>query len=614
MLRPFSLLRRSTGIAIAILLVMLVAASVAQANFDTIRATAGMPFSGVVDSGPSCDPPVTATIHWGDGASSAGTFDASSDTISGTHTYGAAGTFTGTIDLTGSSTNGCPSQDTFTANVAPAPMFTECPPVGADSGCQFLITVSNNGNVVQQDPNQGPYENAEDALIGVVNNSSAPISHMPLSVPGSDLFNFEGDGLCNPSGAGPAAPGCVDPGGGTCGAGGTSAICSFPRPAGQPANYTEPGAPTGNTQNGYEGPTTWFSNLKADTSGGQVNFSPALQPGQSTYFSLEEPPTSTTIGVGSSPSGVVSSPPKVGTSTASFAGTVNPEGLSTTAFFQYGLDLRYIKLHASGPNYDHQTPARLVGSDFNDHLFASQVSGLVPNAIYHVRLVAQNPDGTTFGPDVVFKTDKDGNPGPPTVGKTFNVSATGLVLIKLHGVFVPLTELRQIPNGTIINALHGTLTLITAGGTQHATLSTDAKHKKKSKKVKTQTGKFGGAVFKVTQARSGLATITLVSNAFKGAPSFASCKTKKGKAVSAAVSSKTLQLLHSSAHGKFRTKGRYAAATVRGTIWTIADRCDGTLTHAIKDTVTVSDFVRHKTITLRAGHSYLALAKPKKHK
>ena len=480
--------------------------------------------------------------------------------------------------------------------------------MGADFGCQFLITVSNSGNTVQSDPNQGPYENADDSLIGVVNNSSKPISHMPLSVPGSDLFNFEGDGICNP-GVGPAAPGCVDPNGGTCGAGGTSFICSFPKPPGQPAGYTEPGAPSGNTQNGYEGPTTWYSNVSlTDTSKGVVNFSPALQPGQSTYFSLEEPPTSTTIGVGSSPTPGGSSPPKVGTSTASFSGTVNPEGLSTTAFFQYGLDLRYSKLHASGPNYDHQTPAQLVGSDFNDHVFTAQVKGLVPNAIYHVRLVAKNADGTSFGPDVVFKTDKDGAPGPPIAGKTFNVSATGLVLIKLHGVFVPLTELRQIPNGTVINALHGTLTLITAGGTQHATLSTNAK-KKKSKKVKTQTGKFGGAVFKVTQSRSGLATVTLVSNAFKGAPSFASCKAKKGRAATAAVSSKTLQLLHSSAHGKFRTKGKYAAATVRGTIWTIADRCDGTLTHAIKDTVTVNDFVRHKTIILRPGHSYLAKKK-----
>ncbi len=99
---------------------------------------------------------------------------------------------------------------------------------------------------------------------------------------------------------------------------------------------------------------------------------------------------------------------------------------------------------------------------------------------------------------------------------------------------------------------------------------------------------------------------------FKGAPTYASCTAKKGKASTAGVSSKTLQLLHASAHGKFRTKGRYAAATVRGTIWTIADRCDGTLTHAIKDTVSVDDLVLHKTITLHPGHSYLALAHPPK--
>ena len=109
--------------------------------------------------------------------------------------------------------------------------------------------------------------------------------------------------------------------------------------------------------------------------------------------------------------------------------------------------------------------------------------------------------------------------------------------------------------------------------------------------------------------------MSLVEGAFKGAPSFASCKARKGKASAAAVSKKVLQLLHASGHGKFRTKGRYAAATVRGTIWTTADRCDGTLVHSIKDSVTVNDLVRHKTVIVRAGHSYLALAKPpKKHK
>jgi hypothetical protein len=74
------------------------------------------------------------------------------------------------------------------------------------------------------------------------------------------------------------------------------------------------------------------------------------------------------------------------------------------------------------------------------------------------------------------------------------------------------------------------------------------------------------------------------------------------------AASKTLQLLHASAKGKFRTSGRYSAATVRGTKWTIADRCDGTLTRDIVHSVVVTDFVRHKTIVLHAGQSYLARA------
>jgi hypothetical protein len=98
-----------------------------------------------------------------------------------------------------------------------------------------------------------------------------------------------------------------------------------------------------------------------------------------------------------------------------------------------------------------------------------------------------------------------------------------------------------------------------------------------------------------------------VEAAYAGAPSYATCKAHKaGEASAAAVSSKTLQLLHASAHGKFRTTGRYSAATVRGTVWTVSDRCDGTLTHDITDSVAVSDFVRHKTIVLHAGQSYLA--------
>ncbi len=301
-------------------------------------------------------------------------------------------------------------------------------------------------------------------------------------------------------------------------------------------------------------------------------------------------------------------PPTVGGTTAAFTGSVTPGGLPTTAFFQYGLDPKYT---GGGPVvYNQSTPAQSVGADFTSHTVSASVTGLVPNALYHVRLVATNSAGTSLGPDVTFTTLKTAPPKPPTLGSTFNIApVNGVVLIQLNGQLVPLTELQQIHKNTLIDALHGTLQLITAqGGTGPAH---DAAAKKR-KKPKTQTGRFGGALFKITQstrgAGKGLVTVALVESAFKGAPSYATCKARKA-ADATIASSKTLQLLHASAHGKFSTRGRYSAATVRGTKWTIADRCDGTLTHDITDSVAVTDFVHHKTIVLHAGQSYLAKKK-----
>jgi ferric-dicitrate binding protein FerR (iron transport regulator) len=74
------------------------------------------------------------------------------------------------------------------------------------------------------------------------------------------------------------------------------------------------------------------------------------------------------------------------------------------------------------------------------------------------------------------------------------------------------------------------------------------------------------------------------------------------------LSKKVVGLLKGSAHGKFATTGQYSATTVRGTIWSVANRCDGTLTQVSRGVVSVRDFARRKTITLRAGQHYLAKA------
>jgi hypothetical protein len=330
-----------------------------------------------------------------------------------------------------------------------------------------------------------------------------------------------------------------------------------------------------------------------------VNFAPALQPGQSTYFSLEEPPVNTSLNVGATPTGLQGSPPTVSSTGAKFSGVVNPNGSITKAYFQYGLDPKY-GMATAGP-YSHSTPQQTLAGDFAPHFVAASVSGLVPNALYHVRLVAFNKDGTTFGPDMTFKTKKGATPGTPAIGKNFNISlAGGLVLIKVHGQFIPLTELSQFPTGTMIDALKGSLNLVTSTG----------------QKKKTQTGTFNGGIFKITQVRSGrdkgLTTLTLIEGAFKGAPTYASCpKAASDRATAhAALSRRILQTLRGSdRHGNFRTVGRYAAATVRGTNWGTRDRCDGTLTLVHSGTVSVNDFVHHKTLTLHAGQQYLATKK-----
>jgi hypothetical protein len=172
-------------------------------------------------------------------------------------------------------------------------------------------------------------------------------------------------------------------------------------------------------------------------------------------------------------------------------------------------------------------------------------------------------------------------------------------LVKGQG-FIPLTEARQLPIGTEIDARQGTLKLTTAS---------DRKHK-------TYSGSFQSGLFKTLQSRDrrqrGLTTLQLLEGAFPGAPSYTDCASigKTGAATTAArkLSKHLLQQLHANVHGRFRTRGRYSAATVRGTNYTVSDRCDGTLTRVQRGTVVVTDFRRHINITVHTGKSYLARA------
>jgi hypothetical protein len=83
---------------------------------------------------------------------------------------------------------------------------------------------------------------------------------------------------------------------------------------------------------------------------------------------------------------------------------------------------------------------------------------------------------------------------------------------------------------------------------------------------------------------------------------------RAARAGAVAAKTKVIRNLWGAGSGKFRTKGRYASAAIRGTTWDTIDRCDGTLIKVTKGKVVVTDFKKHKTITLKAGQSYLAKA------
>lgn len=145
----------------------------------------------------------------------------------------------------------------------------------------------------------------------------------------------------------------------------------------------------------------------------------------------------------------------------------------------------------------------------------------------------------------------------PVLARTVVVSViTGRVSIQLKGAhtFFRLVAKRAIPVGSTVDTAHGTVKLVTADTTRG----------------RRQFGLFDAGAFVVTQDRSGLTTLRLVGgrSASKACP--------RRHVAHVASSAAVLRLLHGTAHGRFRTSGHYAAATVRGTVWTTMDECSGT--------------------------------------
>jgi hypothetical protein len=174
----------------------------------------------------------------------------------------------------------------------------------------------------------------------------------------------------------------------------------------------------------------------------------------------------------------------------------------------------------------------------------------------------------------------------PKQGRSVVVAAErGTVRVRVPGSdrFVELDEAGRVPVGSLIDARHGRVRLATAvdGG--------------------VQAGLFWGSKFKTAQSRHGNGMTTLSLRGGKLCPSASlAVASRKGKR-------KRRRGLWARDHGGlYRTRGNDSVATVRGTRWLTKDRCNGTLTRVKSGVVSVRDLRRHKTVRVKAGHSYFA--------
>lgn len=111
--------------------------------------------------------------------------------------------------------------------------------------------------------------------------------------------------------------------------------------------------------------------------------------------------------------------------TASLNAVINPSGLETTCYFEYGETLAY----------GLSTDSELIGNGVSDIQYSEAISDLKYNAEYHFRVVATNSEGTFYSEALTFRTT-EGIPEPLTGSATSVTSDSA----ELNGTIDPNGE------------------------------------------------------------------------------------------------------------------------------------------------------------------------------
>jgi hypothetical protein len=149
-------------------------------------------------------------------------------------------------------------------------------------------------------------------------------------------------------------------------------------------------------------PSTYEFTYTAPNSAGQVTLYGIAKGRGFNDWNWSDDFTITVAGSQSPPAVTTQAATSVGQNGATLNGQVNPNGASTTYYFDYG----------TSAAYGSSTTQTSAGSGTTAQAVSAVISGLTPGTTYHYRLVASNSAGTTNGNDMTFTTAAQ---PPPTV-------------------------------------------------------------------------------------------------------------------------------------------------------------------------------------------------------
>jgi hypothetical protein len=135
-----------------------------------------------------------------------------------------------------------------------------------------------------------------------------------------------------------------------------------------------------------------------------------------------EPASST----GSTPIATSAAATSISENNATLNGTVNPNGLPTQAWFEYGTDPG-LQTHSNSPGQD-------AGNGLIDQPVSTDLSGLAPGTTYFFRVCAENSGGYSEGQTMSFTT---ASPASPPAVTTIAATSVGATEATLNGSVIP---------------------------------------------------------------------------------------------------------------------------------------------------------------------------------